>query len=155
MKIRARSTQTPHKLGHIADRTAANSCPIHQGGGQEAYGDLQLRVRTFQWKHKSEPAADYSLARGNVVSPYGRSESQAPLHPTQCRGAQPASSNKTLPYSLQKGQYYRKYFPLFQYTGACNSLRYIGRVFFKKKKVLQNLQNQFTWRPKRQLHHMM
>lgn len=47
VKIRARSTQTPHKLGHIADRTAANSCPIHQGGGQEAYGDLQLRVRTF------------------------------------------------------------------------------------------------------------
>jgi len=47
-KITARSTQTPHKLGHIADHIAASSCPIHQGRGQEAYGAVQLRVRTFQ-----------------------------------------------------------------------------------------------------------
>lgn len=46
-----RSTQTPHKWGHIADHTVANSCPIHRGRGQEADGALKLRVATFRCEH--------------------------------------------------------------------------------------------------------
>lgn len=82
-QIRARSTQTPHKWGHTADRAAANSCPIHQGRGQEADGALKLRVARFQCEHRSEPAVDNSRVRGTWLSPHGRAESRAPLCPGQ------------------------------------------------------------------------
>lgn len=137
------STQTPYKLGHIADHIPANSCPIHKGPEQEAYGALQLRVRTFQWKHKSEPTSDYSLARG-TVSPYGKSESQALTASDNAKGHGLHPTAKILPCSLPKWLGSKKEnTEIFSTFSVCMCTEFNVRRKRRelRKKVLQSLKN--------------
>lgn len=106
--------------------------PYSSGTGQEAYGALQLRVRTLQWKHESEPAANYSSARGNMVSPYSRNESLAPLQLSQCRRTHPAAKHPTTAYQRDyTTRQQKKYFQLSQC--ACALTIYKKRLKKKKK----------------------
>lgn len=89
----------------IRSHSRAYSCqflPIHKGPQQEAYGALQLRVRTFQWKHKSEPTSDYSHFLHTARVSHGHRRIR------QCKGAQTSSNCKNLPHGLEKWLGYRK-----------------------------------------------
>lgn len=89
----------------IRSHSRAYSCqflPIHKGPQQEAYGALQLRVRTFQWKHKSEPTSDYSHFLHTARVSHGHCCIR------QCKGPRTSSNCKTLPRDLEKWLGYKK-----------------------------------------------